>query len=280
MQLIETDWLFEHTDQPNIKIIDGSWHMPNIDKNAKQDYLKTHIGNALFFDIDEIADIKSDLPHMLPDAEKFAQTMDKMGIGNDTHVIIYDRYGFFSAARVWWTFKIMGHNKVSILNGGLKKWRVENKPTTSDVLQPIATQGYKTTFEPNMVKSIVEIHKHISDNDIQIVDARPAARFCGKAEEPRKGLSSGHMPNGFNLPFSFLADENGCLKSRAAIKQLFEQAELDLTKPIVTTCGSGITAANLYFALDYIDCNNLALYDGSWAEYAANINSIIIKDIK
>ncbi len=280
VSLVETDWLLENLGSPEIMILDATWHMPNLGRNALQEYMDNHITGAQFFDIDAVADTKSDLPHMLPSAETFNIAMDKMAITNDTHIIVYDSYGFLSCARLWWTFNIMGHKKVSILNGGLKKWMFEKKPTTSEATMITSGQGYSSGFSANMVKSIEQIHQHINNNDMQILDARSAGRFAGKDPEPRPGLSSGHMPNSFNLPFNLLANQDGTLKNKAEIKSLFLASEINLSQPISTTCGSGITAANLFFALDYLGVENLSLYDGSWTEYAANIDSIIIKDIK
>ncbi|MCJ8325256.1 MAG: 3-mercaptopyruvate sulfurtransferase [Rhizobiales bacterium] len=277
MHLVETKWLSENLDSPNIKIIDATWHMPNMAKNAARDYAEAHILNALFFDTDKIADTSINLPHMLPKADFFSATMNKMGISHEHHIIIYDAYGFFSSARAWWTFKTMGHEKVSILNGGLKKWVAEWRKTTSTTTKIVSTKGYKAIINQAAVKNIDQMHTHLNNNDIQTLDARSAGRFSGKDPEPRAGLSSGHMPNGFNLPFTSLANADGTLKSQDQITALLAESGVDTQEPIVTTCGSGITAANLWFALDYIGAENLALYDGSWTEYAADADSVIVK---
>lgn len=278
MHLVETEWLAENLDDNKVVIFDATWHMPHLEKDARLEYLDAHIPNALFFDIDRLADTSVDLPHMLPDAAFFNAAMDEMGIENGHHIVIYDSYGFLSSARAWWTFRVMGHDRVSILNGGLKKWNAEGRATTKELNFVPATNGYDANFDDLGVKDIGQMHAHIATNDIQTLDARSAGRFSGVDPEPRAGLSSGHMPNGYNLPFVTLANDDGTVVSKAEIKSLLGASGIDTQKPIITTCGSGITAANLWFAMDYIGIKNLALYDGSWTEYAQNSNSIIIKD--
>ena len=278
MHLVETNWLSENLGNENVVVLDATWHMPNLNKNARQEYLDVHIDGAMFFDIDRIADTSVDLPHMLADEAFFNATMDEMGITNDHHIVVYDSYGFLSSARAWWTFKVMGHDKVSILNGGLKKWNAETKATTAALAKPNATNGYKANLNASGVKDIAQMHVHVAANDIQTLDARSAGRFSGVDPEPREGLSSGHMPNGFNLPFVQLANEDGTVVSKAEIESLLSASGIDTNMPIVTTCGSGITAANLWFAMDYIGIKNLHLFDGSWTEYAQHADSVIVKD--
>lgn len=278
MHLVETEWLVENIENENVVIFDATWHMPNLERNAQQEYLNAHIEGAVFFDIDRIADTNVNLPHMLPDTALFNATMDEMGVTNDHHIVIYDSYGFLSSARVWWTFKVMGHGKVSILNGGLKKWNAENRSTTPAQNPVTATNGYKANLHETGVKNINQMHAHIAADDIQTLDARSAGRFSGVDPEPRAGLSSGHMPNGFNLPFVNLAQADGTLVSKSEILAQLAASGIDVSKPIVTTCGSGITAANLWFAMDYVGAKDLALFDGSWTEYAQHVDSVIIKD--
>lgn len=278
MHLAETNWLSDNLDNENIIILDATWHMPNLNRDARQEYLDAHIDGTIFFDIDRIADTSIDLPHMLPDEDFFNAAMDEMGITNDHHIVIYDSYGFVSSARVWWTFKVMGHNKVSILNGGLKKWNAEDRATTPELAKVTLTSGYKANLDATGVKDITQMHAHVAANDMQTLDARSTGRFSGVDPEPRAGLSSGHMPNGFNLPFVQLANDDGTVVSKAEIESMLSASGIDTNMPIVTTCGSGITAANLWFAMDYIGIKNLHLFDGSWTEYAAHANSIIIKD--
>lgn len=278
MHLVETDWLAENLGNDEIIIFDATWHMPNLNKDARQEHLNAHIPNALFFDIDRIADTSINLPHMLASEATFNAAMDEMGVTNSHHIVIYDGYGFMSSARAWWTFKVMGHTKVSILNGGLKKWNAEGRET-SDILTALTpTNGYDANLNADWVKNISQIHRHIAANDIQTLDARSAGRFSGQDPEPRAGLSSGHMPNGYNLPFVKLANDDGRVVSKTEIEKLLAASGIDTNKPIVTTCGSGITAANLWFAMDYIGVENLALFDGSWTEYAQHADSVIVKD--
>lgn len=278
MHLVETEWLAGNLDNENVLVFDGTWHMPNLDRDARQEYLAGHIDGAVFFDIDRIADTSVELPHMLPDVTLFNAAMDEMGVTNEHHIVIYDSYGFLSSARVWWTFKVMGHDRVSILNGGLKKWDAEGRSTTAELKSIVAGNGYEANLHDAGVKDIVQMHAHVAANDIQTLDARSAGRFSGVDAEPRAGLSSGHMPNGYNLPFVKLANDDGTLVSRSEISAHLAASGIDVTKPIVTTCGSGITAANLWFAMDYIGISNLHLFDGSWTEYAQHPNSVIIKD--
>ncbi|PCI86599.1 MAG: 3-mercaptopyruvate sulfurtransferase [Hyphomicrobiales bacterium] len=278
MHLVETNWLSENLGNENLVVLDATWHMPNLNKDARQEYWDAHIDGAVFFDIDRIADTSVNLPHMLPDEALFNAAMDEMGITNDHHIVVYDGYGFLSSARAWWTFKVMGHEKVSILNGGLKKWNAESRATTAALAKANATNGYKANLNASSVKDIAQMHAHVAANDIQTLDARSAGRFSGVDPEPRAGLSSGHMPNGFNLPFVQLANDDGTVVSKAEIESLLSASGIDMNMPIVTTCGSGITAANLWFAMDYIGIKNLHLFDGSWTEYAQHADSVIVKD--
>ena len=278
MHLVESNWLSENLNNENVVILDATWHMPNLNKDARQEYLDAHIEGAIFFDIDRIADTSVNLPHMLADEDFFNAAMDEMGITNDHHIVVYDSYGFMSSARAWWTFKVMGHDRVSILNGGLKKWNAEDKATTAELAKMTLTNGYKANLNACGIKDIAQMHAHIAANDIQTLDARSAGRFSGVDPEPRAGLSSGHMPNGFNLPFVQLANDDGTVVSKAEIESLLSASGINTNMPIVTTCGSGITAANLWFAMDYIGIKNLHLFDGSWTEYAQHADSVIVKD--
>ena len=270
--LVETDWLASQHNNADIAIFDASWYLPTNNINAFENFSKAHIENAHFFDIDAISDPDTNLPHMVPSPEMFASTMRKLGIRNDQHIIIYDQQGLFSAARVWWTFRVMGHEKVSILNGGLKKWTSEGKPTT-DLIPAISGESeYVTCFQRKLIKNKQDVLDAISDRSEQIIDARPADRFAGKAAEPRPGLRKGHMPGSFNMPFSIFINENGTVKSNEELISLFERDSVKLQSPIITSCGSGVTAAVVSFALTLIGHDAAAIYDGAWAEWGADEN--------
>jgi thiosulfate/3-mercaptopyruvate sulfurtransferase len=251
--IVETDWLAQHLGSPGLVVLDASWHLPDSGRKAHDDYLNEHIPGALFFDIDDIRDETSDLPHMLPSQVKFASRMKKMGIGDGMRIVVYDSHGLFSAARAWWTFRAMGHKDVAVLNGGLRKWKAEGRPLEDGRPVPRTARH----FTP------------LKDNDLvrQIVDARPAGRFEGRDPEPRPGLRSGHMPGARNVPSSKILNDDGTLKSRDELIAIFKAAGIDPAKPVVTTCGSGVTAAMLSFALAVIGQTNAPVYDGSWAEW-------------
>jgi thiosulfate/3-mercaptopyruvate sulfurtransferase len=268
--LTETDELAAELDAPDLVIIDGSWHMPSEGRNARAEYLEEHIPGAIFFDIDEIADTKSKLPHMLPPPEKFSSRMRSMGIGDGSRVVVYDTAGLFSAARVWWTFRVMGHDDVTVLNGGLPKWKREGLPLESGEPRLRSTRHFTSRRNADLVRDVFDMKTLLKDHSAQIVDARSAERFAGKAQEPRPGLRSGHIPGAHNLPYAKLLKQDGTLKSQAQIEALFSQAGVDLSKPVVTSCGSGITASVLALALAEIGHRRTAVYDGSWSEWGAD----------
>jgi thiosulfate/3-mercaptopyruvate sulfurtransferase len=268
--LTETDQLAAELDAPDLVIIDGSWHMPSDGRNARAEYLEEHVPGAIFFDIDEIADTKSKLPHMLPPPEKFSSRMRSMGIGDGSRVVVYDTAGLFSAARVWWTFRVMGHDDVTVLNGGLPKWKREGLPLESGEPRLRSTRHFTSRRNADLVRDVFDMKTLLKDHSAQIVDARSAERFAGKAQEPRPGLRSGHIPGAHNLPYAKLLKQDGTLKSQAQIEALFSQAGVDLSKPVVTSCGSGITASVLALALAEIGHRRTAVYDGSWSEWGAD----------
>ena len=247
--LTETDELESELDAPDLVIIDASWHMPGDGKDAHAEYLAEHIPGAIFFDIDEIADTKSKLPHMLPPPEKFSSRMRSMGIGDGARIVVYDSAGLFSAARVWWMFRVMGHEDVTVLNGGLPKWKREGLPLESGEPRPRSTRHYTSRRNADLVRDMSDMKALIKDHSAEIVDARSAERFRGQAPEPRPGLRSGHIPGARNLPYGKLLRQDGTLKSRAQIESLFNEAGVDLGKPVVASCGSGITAARACIAL-------------------------------
>lgn len=264
--LVSTDWLAKHLRDPDLRVLDGSWFLPGSGRNPKAEYDAAHIPGARFFDIDEIADLRSELPHMAPPPEKFISRMRAMGVGDGHQVVVYDSMGIFSAARVWWTFRLMGKTDVAVLDGGFPKWQAEGREVED--MPPIVRDRHMTVSRQNhLVKDVTQVAHAAKLAEAEIIDARSAARFRGEAPEPRPGLRSGHIPGSKNLPFAEVLNADGTMKPPAALKAIFEAAGVDLTKPAITTCGSGVTAAVLSLALERIGHRNHALYDGSWAEW-------------
>ncbi len=265
--IVETDWLAEHLDAPDLIILDGSWHMPSSGRNAKAEYLAEHIPGALFFDIDDLVDEKNPLPHMLPPTPKFASRMKKMGVGDGMRIVVYDSTGLFSAARVWWTFRAMGHQDVAVLNGGLKKWKAEGRPLED--MAPVArtARHFTPLLNASLVRDLDDMRGYVAKGAMQIVDARPQGRFEGSEGEPRPGLRPGHMPGARNVPSSLIVNADGTLKAKDELEKIFADAGIDPLKPVVATCGSGVTASMLALALAVMGQSHAAVYDGSWAEW-------------
>lgn len=260
-----TDWLAEHQNDPDVVVIDGSWHLPNAGRNARSEYLDAHIPGAVFFDVDAISDTSNPLPHMLPSPDQFAAAMSALGIGDRQKIVIYDSVGLSSAPRVWWTLKTMGAERAVILEGGLPKWLAENRPVEGgDVIRPPG--NFAVRFNRDAVRGLSEIRDGLAAHTLQVVDARSRGRFLGEAPEPRMGVKPGRMPGSANLPFGDLVN-NGTLKDAASLREAFATAGVDLGKPIVTSCGSGVTAAILTLALETIGVDKSGLYDGSWSEW-------------
>jgi len=266
--LVSTDWLYDHLSAPDVRIVDGSWYLPDAHRDPKQEYDNSHIPGAVFFDIDEICDTDSALPHMLPPPEKFSSRVRRMGLGDGNRVIVYDGAGLFSAARVWWMFKMMGHHDVAVLDGGFPKWRQEGKPTED---LPPATRERHFTARVNtlLLRACDDLARNLETGAEQIIDSRSPGRFQGHEAEPRPGVRAGHVPGSLNLHYKSLLQDDGTLVPPATIRDRFEAAGLDLTRPITTMCGSGVTAPILYLALSVIGVRDVAMFDGSWAEWGA-----------
>ena len=264
--LVSTGWLAAHLADPALRVLDASWYLPAQNRNAKAEHAAAHIPGARFFDIDEIADLASALPHMAPKVEKFTARLRALGVGDGHQVVVYDGAGIFSAARVWWTFRLMGLNRIAVLDGGLPKWRAEGRPLTN-ALPDLRARHLSPHPQPRLVKSAAEVLGAVQTASAHIIDARPAARFHGQTPEPRAGLRSGHIPGACNVPFTAVLNPDGTMKSPDALRLAFTAAGVDLTKPAITTCGSGITAAVLSLALERLGHRDHALYDGSWAEW-------------
>jgi len=264
--LVSTDWLAEHLNAPDLRLFDASWFLPTVERDAQAEYGKAHIPGARFFDIDEIADLRSDLPHMLPPVEKFLSRVRAMGVGDGHQIVVYDSTGIFSAPRLWWTFRFFGKTDVAVLDGGLPKWLAEGREVTAE---PPAIRDRHMTVEKqlDMAKDVTEVAAAAKLGTWEIVDARAADRFRGEAPEPRPGLRMGHIPGSKNLPWTALLKNDATMKDPATLKGLFEAAGVDLSKPVISTCGSGVNAAILDFALTIIGHPRHAVYDGSWAEW-------------
>lgn len=264
--LVSTAWLADHLQAPDVRIIDASWYFPHEGRDAKTEYALAHIPGAVFFDIDDIADDTSPLPHMLPSGVKFASRVRKLGLGDGARMVVYDQLGLRSAARVWWTFRAMGHLDVVVLDGGLPKWIAEGRPI-SDIPSPPRERHFTPRFSADLVRDLNQVVKALETGREQVVDARPAGRFSGEAPEPRPGLRGGHMPGARNVPAGDLIAPDGTLKTAAQLTEIFEKAGVDIGRPIVATCGSGITAAIPALALARLGKDRAAVYDGSWAEW-------------
>jgi thiosulfate/3-mercaptopyruvate sulfurtransferase len=263
--LVTTEWLAARLGEPEISIVDGSFYLPQLKRDAKAEFLAGHIPGAAFFDIDAIADHSTDLPHMLPGATQFSKEVGALGIGRDDTIVVYDGAGLGGAPRVWWTFRIFGAKKVYILDGGLPKWKAENRP-----IEPGEGKRTPKKFEADLNTAVVananDVQMALLDKSAEVVDARPANRFKGEAPEPRPGLRGGHMPGARNVPVTELI-EDGRLIAPEKIREKFAAGGVNLDKPVITSCGSGVTAATLWFALDAIGKAPKALYDGSWTEW-------------
>jgi len=264
---VSTEWLEQHLSSPDLAIIDGSWHLPPLKRDARAEYLAAHIPGAVFFNIDEIADTSTGLPHMMPDAFAFGAAMKQLGLGDGMQFVVYDQSGLFSAPRVWWMLKTFGVKDVKILRGGLPKWLEEARPTEQGPVNR-KPSPFSARLDHGAVASQKDVAAALASDHVQVVDARPAERFRGDAPEPRPGVAAGHMPGSLNLPFTEIV-EHGHLKTHGEIEAAFATAGVDLDKPVVTSCGSGVSAAILALALEEIGHPVASIYDGSWAEWGS-----------
>lgn len=264
--LVSTEWLAAHLKDPDLRILDASWYLPDMNRDALKEYEQSHIPNARFFDIEEISDLRSDLPHMVPPVEKFMSRMRALGVGDGHQVVVYDGIGLFSAARVWWLFKLMGQDNIAVLDGGFPKWLAEGREVED--MPPVIRDRHMTVRRQNhMVKDVTQVAAASKLGDHVIIDARAPARFKGDADEPRPGLRAGHIPGARNVFFADVLNADKTMKSPEEMRRIFEAAGVDLSKPAITSCGSGVTAAVLSLALERMGHKNHALYDGSWAEW-------------
>jgi thiosulfate/3-mercaptopyruvate sulfurtransferase len=266
--LVDTDWLAQHLAAPDVVILDCTLFLPVEKRNALAEFREEHIPGAHYFDIDEIADTNNPLPHMMPSAEKFSARVRKMGIGDGTRVICYDTQNMYSASRVWWMFRVMGHEDVAILNGGLMKWTDEDRPLDSgDSIQRVEPH-FTARLNRGLVREFDDMKRIVANNGMQIVDARSIDRFTGKAPEPRDVPRLGHIPGSISLPFTNIVNRFGVMKSPEEIREVFAAAGIDAARPVVATCGSGVTACMIALGLAILGHEHTAVYDGSWAEWS------------
>ena len=265
--LVSTEWLAEHLKDANVKLLDATFKLPGVLPLPKDDYLAAHIPGAVYFDVDAVSDHSNPLPHMYPSAEQFGRDVGALGVSNNDTVVIYDSGGWVAAPRAWWMFLSYSHRDVRILNGGLKKWRAEGRPVESgEVTAKTAT--FKASYDAKRVRSIEQMIANVKSRAEQVIDARAADRFEGRAPEPRAGIRAGHIPGALNLPYNTLFDAaTGTMKPLEELRKAFAGAGVDTEKPIVTSCGSGVSAGVLTLALYRLGVQNTALYDGSWSEW-------------
>jgi thiosulfate/3-mercaptopyruvate sulfurtransferase len=265
--LVTTDWLAAHLDDPTVRIVDATFKLPGVLPLPKDDYLAAHIPGAVFFDVDVVSDHSSPLPHMFPAAEQFGRDVGALGIGNGDTVVLYDSGGWVAAPRAWWMFLSFGHRDVRVVDGGLKKWRAEGRPVESGAVAA-KPAVFKAGYDARRVRSIQQMMANVESRAEQVIDARAGERFEGRVVEPRPGLRSGHIPGARSLPYNNLFDATtGAMKPLDELRKAFAGAGVDVTRPIVTSCGSGVSAAVLTLALYRLGVENSALYDGSWAEW-------------
>jgi thiosulfate/3-mercaptopyruvate sulfurtransferase len=265
--LVSTDWLAAHLADPHVRVVDSSFKLPGITPTAREDYDRGHIPSAVFFDIDDIAEPGTSLPHMIPPLELFARKMEALGIGNDDRVVVYDTAGLSSAGRAWWMLRLFGHHNVALLDGGLPKWKAEGRPVETAAPSP-PVRRFTARLDPSLVRDKRALLDNLATRREQIVDARAAGRFDGTTPEPRAGMRSGHIPGSRNIPYELVTDPGTRqLKSAEELDRLFRDAGVALDRPIVTSCGSGVTACALAFALHLIGHSGAAVYDGSWSEW-------------
>lgn len=272
--LVSTAWLSEHLSDASVIVLDASWFMPGVDRDPAADYVKLHIPGAAFFGIDEVSDHANPLPHMLSAPADFATAVRRLGVNPQSTVVVYDSAGLFSAPRVWWMFRVMGHAATYVLDGGLPRWLAEGRSVETGWREPVHGE-FKARIQPDLVRDLDAVAALVETRSAQIIDARPTNRFSGQTPEPRAGLRSGHMPGARNLPFSMLVG-GGALLPPDELRAAFEAAAIDLNLPIVTTCGSGISAALLALGLARLGRWDAAVYDGSWSEWGGRRDTAVV----
>lgn len=267
--VVSAAWLMDHLAAPDVRVVDASWHLPTAGRNPRAEYETQHIPGAVFFDIDDIADDRSQLPHMVPPLEKFMSRIRKLGLGDGHRIVVYDTTGVYSAPRVWWMFRYFGHRDVAVLDGGLPAWIAAGGALAD--MPPIPRERHFTpSLRSMMLKDVTEVSEALKLGSAQVVDVRAAARFRGEAPEPRPGVKSGHMPGALNLPFTELVTEDGKLRDPDALRAALDKAGVDPARPVIASCGSGVNSAILCLALETLGVSTHALYDGSWTEWGSS----------
>lgn len=265
--LVDTAWLAAHLGEPDLRVVDATWYLPTLRRDARAEFVAAHVPGAVFFDIDAIADRASPLPHMLPDPATFARAVGDLGIGDGDRVVVYGARHMVASARVWWTFRVFGHDRVAVLDGGFPRWRAERRPVEAGEPKP-APRRFTARYRPELVRDLAAMRANMESRHAQVLDARSAGRFAGTEPEPRPGLRGGHIPGSLSLPYDRLFAPDGSLLPVASLRRVFEDAGLDLGRPVVTTCGSGVTAATLALGLHVAGRPDVPVYDGSWTEWA------------
>ena len=274
--LVSTEWLAEHLGSPDVRVVDATWHLPNQGRDARAEYAAAHIPGAVYFDIDDISDESSSLPHMLPSPAKFSSRVRKLGLGDGVRIVVYDANRFMASARVWWMFRLFGHDDVAVLDGGLAKWQAEGRPVDDQPVRPVE-RHFTARMNNMLVRDLEQMRANLARPTEQVVDVRSAGRFDATEPEPRPGLRSGHIPGSINLPFGELVAADATLKPQAVLRERMAQAAIDLDRPIVTSCGSGVSAAVLSLALFTLGCPGAAVYDGSWSEWGSRTDTPIAR---
>jgi len=272
--LVSTAWLAERLNDPRTRVADASWYLPQAGRNAKAEYAAAHIPGAVFFDIDDLSDETSPLPHMLAPPPKFSGRMQSLGLGDEHLIVVYDGAGLYSSPRAWWMLRAMGHRDVVVLDGGLPKWRREDRPVDDVPVRPNPAK-FTPRLDATIIRGFPQVLENLKSRAAQVIDARGWPRFSAQEAEPRPGLRGGHIPESYNVPYTLLTNADGTLKSLEALRALFAERRVDLSLPSITTCGSGVTAATAMLSLVIAGATDVALYDGSWAEWGSRADAPI-----
>jgi thiosulfate/3-mercaptopyruvate sulfurtransferase len=265
--LVSSAWLGEHLSEPGLRVIDATWYLPTLQRDARAEFREAHVPGAVYVDIDAIVDRETGLPHMLPDATTFGAAVGALGIGDGDRIVVYGGKYLSASARVWWTFRVFGHERVAVLDGGFPRWREEGRPVESGEARPAAGR-FTARFRPELVASLDDVRRNLETHRMQVLDARSAGRFAGTEPEPRPGLRGGHIPGSLSLPYDRLfRREDATLLPAGDLRRLFEDARVEPGRPVVTTCGSGVTACVLALGLQLVGRHDVAVYDGSWTEW-------------